>query len=340
MVALAKNWTISINNAFSSSVDQQVQYREALYNWINTFRIAGWTVVSSSNSVVAGAGDNIAAPADIVWGTGGGVPRSWVVLSPPSAFWGYTAPFEVMNLLIVAENTAADTTPQAIEFRMVTNGTYTGGSPTSNPTASGGVDSQPGASTIRSTFIPWATPLTGNWASWASTQGDVVFGIKPDGVLGWRTWTMVNSFADGEPQLGYGAYRPAIFGIGSTTNGAGGSGSALSSSTNWGGGSRSFDNASLGATTAQSYAWNFTSWTSGTENTRGIPASEIFLGNNAAGSAARFFGRIVDFYGAPVSAPHNEVQDGDTDSIRLVLCAGASGGGLWVPAPAASLPIL
>lgn len=339
MVALAKTWTISINNAFSSAVDQQVQYQEALYNWIDTFRTAGWTVVRSSNSVTAGAGDNIASPADIVWGTGGSV-RSWVVLSPPAAFWGYVTPWEIGNVLIAANETAGDTTPQVIEFRWVTNGTYTGGTTTANPTASGGTDTQPGSANIRSTFIPWSTPVAGNWASWASTQGDVVFGIKQDGQIGWRTWAMVCSFASGEPQLGYGNFRPAIFGIGSPTAGGAASGGALASTTNWSAGGRSFANASLTSLSAASYAWNFSSWTGGAEFTRGIPASEIFLANNTASDVARFIGRIVDFYGSPQLAPQGEVQDGDADAIRLVNCAGASGGGLWVPVPAADLPII
>lgn len=344
MVALSKNWTtLAINQAFSSAVDQAVQYREAFYWFVEAHRLAGWTVVASSNGVVANAADNIASPADVVYGNAAQA-RSWAVLQPPAAFWGYAGAPEFGFLMVSAFNVNTDTTPQEIEARWVSDGTWDGAAyvVTANPTANTatypGLTNTQFGSGFRTTFVPWAAPVAGYAAWWASDEGDVMFGIKAAGEIGWRCWYMARTYTDGEPQLGDGLHRPTFYGVSGVTAGGGANGTNLATTPSWIG--RSSDNISLGAIAARSHSWNLTSWTDGADQVRGMPATDILLFNNSSFGAARFFGRIVDIYGCAALAAQNEVQDGDADPIRLVCCRGSATGGLWLPVNAVDLPIL
>lgn len=68
-----------VNVAFTSIVDQNAQYQQAgfaFHTWMTT-RLGG-VVEQSSNSVVAGIGNNIAGPLDIVHDSPG-LPHSWAV---------------------------------------------------------------------------------------------------------------------------------------------------------------------------------------------------------------------------------------------------------------------
>lgn len=337
MVALARSGTvIQINQTLSTTVDHPQQYRELVYEWIETLRLAGWTVIRSSNGTVATDADNIASASDIVFGTATD-PRSWAVLAPPAVFFGKggsVAAGETLRLLIACVATGAN--PQNVVVSYVTNnGSYPAGSTTATPTASGGTESASIGASYQSTWVPWTTAQNARWARWYNALGEVRFAIKTFGEIGFRHMFEARTFTDADE--GEGDNRPMFFGYSAASEGG------IQSSSYY---NQSYTRARNKAGTAElvsitptSPGWLCSSWTNGAEQDRGVPATGMVVINNSGGSSARHHGWLRDVYGAPTSAPNNEVQDGDTDTIRLFLLGGNSAGKIWLPANAADLPL-
>lgn len=340
MVALARNWTVAVNLQPSSQVDQVVQARELVFAFINTHRLAGWTVARSSNGIVADNSDNIASASDIVFGNVSQA-RSWAVLTPPAALWGKGGSVdasETLQLLVAAFDSNADTTPQNVLVSFLTGGgTYlTSGTTTANPTASGGTESSQIGTSYGTAWVPWTAATNCRYATWYNDIGEVMFAIKATGENGFRHFYSVRTFLDadegsGHNRIVFSAYSGASAGIALRNTYFFGLGSTRART--------KAGTAELSGMVASSPAWNYTQWTNGQELDRGVPASGLVVGNNAAGAGARHFGWVRDVYICPTSTPENTPQDGDSDTIRLVACIADTGGGVWLPVPAASLPL-
>src|SRR5262245_47530194 len=93
--------TTSANNAFSSAVDQAVQYREAwLSVWLGIVSLAD-AIVRTCNGVATSATNNILTTSDVVFGTAASQAHSWGI-----------ARFGVEYIVWEANGSNADTTPQ------------------------------------------------------------------------------------------------------------------------------------------------------------------------------------------------------------------------------------
>lgn len=204
-MAPIRTWTVSVNNNFGTVSDQQVQYREAVYNLKNTFVLAGWTVTRSSNTTTAGAGDNWASTSDIVLGLAGA--GSWVVMSSPSGW----LPGQTVYALLAVDNATPDTTPQVIDLRISTR-EYTGGTTAALPTTTGVQTTTLGSTEEQ--LIPWTAYTAGLWCSWYNTRGDIMFGVKPQTGSFFRAFYILTSFNVG----GFGEHRWALFASTSTSD--------------------------------------------------------------------------------------------------------------------------
>lgn len=321
-VVATRTWTVSANNAFSSAVDQQVQFREAVFNLKATFVNAGWTVVRSSNATVIDGSDNWTTDADVVLGTSGN--GSWIVFRSPV---GWIPNSEQIELLLFVNDTGAN--PQTAPIQICPQG-YRNGSTTALPTANG---SQTTVLTLGDDVIPWsAIPANnGRWTSWYTSRGDVMFGVKEETIDFFRFFTLITGNVDADGG-GDGDQRWALFASTSTVNIFGGSGAHLSSG-RWRGTIPSGD--SFPTTEPATVSTNINSWVLGLDIDGATLDTKMTLWIDSAVDG-RYLGRWVDVFAAPVNLPFGtlDTSEGAQDPRRVGL------GEVWVYMPAAALPFV
>jgi hypothetical protein len=314
-----RTWTVSINNAFGTVSSQLIQFQEALWNLKSTLVAAGWTVTRSSNTVTASAADNWTSSTNVVLGLAGA--GSWIVLQSPSSWPNAPGPVYVS---LYVNNATGDTTPQTIGLRISTL-EYTGGTTAALPTTLG---VETAVLTNGDDIIPWTTYTTGNWASWRSSRGDVLFGVKPTGTNQFRFFTMLVSMEDGNGD-GVGTQRWFFYSRNNTTNVL--AATDLQSSANV----RSVDaggNTLVTTGVLVSPLWlGATAWTGGLDfqgETNDMPI-DVYQDSSSGG---RWMGQFVDAYAAPTNIPFGTTIGGDITFTFTAI------GAIWVPVPIASLP--
>ncbi len=321
MVNPVRTPTISPNNAFSNQSDQQVQYREVVFNFAQALINSGGggTVTRSSTGTTAGDGNLWTAATDIGIDTSGN--GAWIAISLGGNYGGST-----LHALLYTNNASADTTPQRVDLVYSTEA-YSGGSSSTLPTTAG----------VQTTvedmnLIPWTTVTTGRWSSWYTAAGDMMFGVKEEGGNMWRSFTMLFAFTDSDGG-GQGSYRFANYHNHSTTETL--SHINLASSANW----RGFVAGGTAIATIISNSSIFSStiaWTGGVTFDGSIVDDVINIFGIAANDG-RLVGQPPDVYAIQDNFPFGGLDDAeDGQTFRRV----SSSGGIMIYFPTASLPIL
>jgi hypothetical protein len=317
-----RTWTISNNNAFSNQADQQVQFREAVFNLKDTFVNAGWTVTISSNGTTAGAGDNWATDADVVLGTSGN--GSWVVLRSPT---GWIPNSDQIEGLLYVNDTGAN--PQIAPFQLTTS-TWTGGSTATLPTAT------PSTTVLTSgdEVIPWTSVVSGQWNSWYSSRGDVMFAVKITATLEFRHFFALTGNVDGDGS-GKGDQRWGLFAR-SSTSAEVLTTANIPTSINWRT-SNPLGTDLTNALTLDCLVWDTTgttSWTNGVDfEGNAISGVLSFFSNDS--TEGRYLGDFIDFTAAAPNTPAGTLDDSETSQTqrRIVI------GDIWIYVNAADIPL-
>lgn len=308
MVALNKTWVDTINQPYSSNVDQAVQYRETFYALKALFLAAGWTLELSGNGTTASSSDNLPNAAACVYGTHGTQPLAYFVVRAPA---GYGNPVGAdLRIQVVANNSNADTTPQTVDFYAAW-GTYSlSGTPLTNRATTAAAEQSRTAISI----IPWATATTGYLCTWRTTAGDVLIAVKDSATSNFSSVFWVNAETSA-----IGHCAAFIYAVGNLTSCL--SSGSLTLVTNF----RQWLDDALNGSNALGMAanmWGATSWTLGLEGTSGVlVGGEIDILANAAAGNGRFLGRLSDVRAVPTAAAFNAIDSLDTDP-QILRCAG------------------
>mgnify|MGYP000716474678 CR=1 FL=1 len=301
MADLKKSWASALNNVFSSAVDQAVQYREAFHGLKVQALAAGAALQLSGNGVAADANDNLPAAASVTYGTEGAEILSYFVLRM-ALNWVDGGD---VYLLFVANNAAADATPQTFDVYASTSPFVLDGAPLQNrPTAPGEV------SWTGINLIPHAAAAPARFHASRTTIGDLVFGVSTDGTGVLDFGCLFVRLSKAAPFNREGNFRCAMF-VASPGGGVGAfHQTPLLDANNW----RAFDNAGapLGAGTilAASYAFNSVLFTNGLSAVSGdLIIDPLVLTHSAA--AGRRLGPFEDIGVAPalVSSPETDIND-------------------------------
>ena len=295
--------------AFTSQVDQQVQYREACFNHKEAFVAAGWTVIDSVNgtgSAPAGT-DTWNTTSDIVFAAGGSN-HSWCQLRSPS---GFLTDSETMDIVLDCNNASPDTTPQQMELYCATTPVFSGGTATARPTSA----EETTVLTNGRNIIPWTAVTSGRWTSYYTSRGDVWFGVKPEGILEWRHVNHLFS-NDNSNGGGEGNKRFVLFGRSDASFDVFFS-STLVSAANYRGLSPAGtdQDSANGACTA----WDVTTWSGGISaggQTISAPI-DIFFDQSTRG---RPLGTWPDMYGVPTSLTAGTLDDSETGQTFRRVC--------------------
>jgi hypothetical protein len=326
MVATAKTWTSTLNNAMSGA-DQRVQYREVFFGLYRAFVDAGWTREWTCNGLVASAADNLPNAAAVVIGLNVTQPISYFVMAAPANFirGGGT-----MRVLVATNVTNVSTVPQ-LSIMRVSRGPYTL-HPTV-PLQNVPVATQVERSITTPNIIPHAVLTASSYHVWTTTAGDVVVGVKPNGVAQMR---MLTAFLAPTTAIDTGSLgaltgflvnltASAASAITNVTVGVAGSFAALH-----------HDGEAATSSQLWSPALEFAVlWTSGVDEageTCFTPVQFIDYGNSTLGGL--WGGYVVDVWGCPNNLPLESTDTGDADPIRLV-----SIGALALPTIFAQLPM-
>lgn len=321
MATTLRNWASSLNNQFTSDVDQAIQYREAFFGLLQMFLSAGWTVEYTSDGTTADTNNNLLAATDVVYGLDGSQPLSYfVVQSPANWVSGGT-----IQISVVANEDNADATPQTIDV-YATSGSFT--LPVT-PEQNRPTTTDPMVSFTIQNLIPHAAAAPARWHGWYTTRGDVMFGVSTDstGTLDFGFCAIAHT--DAAPFNLEGDYRCGIYceanaGVFANAN--------FLNGLNW----RSFKDsgAVAGTLVLDSLSALFTTLSNGSSAISGALINfSIGMGENVA--AGRILGVFDDIRSVPNNATATVTQDGDTDTVRYVVVDD-----LIIPTTAAQLPIL
>ena len=157
-----------VSNVALTPLVQQTQYQEIGLGLHAFMQALGYTVVASSNGVVAGAGNNIAVLADIVQGVEGVDPHSWAVYQDGSTY-----------ILINFDDAPAPApNPQYAQCYRC-EAPYVGfGSTVNRPTTTVGYEMTNGSRTI----VPWVGGLAGYFSyQYSALAGIGWFIVKENG---------------------------------------------------------------------------------------------------------------------------------------------------------------
>lgn len=323
MVEPVRTWTISFDNPFSNQLDQQVQYRESCFNIKDTYVNGGWTVIASSNGVVANLNDNWNSSADIVFASAGA--RSWIVMRSPV---GWLPGTDQVELCMECNNSSPDATPQQMQSFFAANPFFDVTTPvtTARPTSG----NETAANSSGDDVIPWTGVLTGRWTSWYSSRGDVVFGVKPQGVLQWRHFQVLTANTDVNGG-GTGSYRFGFFSRSSSSTGVL-TASDINNGNNWRG--IAPDSVSTDSPQGESTVYGGAAvWASGLDVGGVTVSSPIDLYSNSP-SRGRSLGTVVDFYAGPQNLPNGELDDAETLQVLRRQFFDST----WLYVPTALLP--
>ncbi len=316
-VPATRTWTIDPNNAFTSAISMDTQYKEACFNFKDTLINAGWTVIRSSNGTVADGTDNWTTDADVNFGASG--TGSWIQLRSPA---GWLPNSGTVELLFYVNDTAG--TPQQAEIKLCVFG-YRDGGVTTLPTAKG---TESTINTSGRNIVPWAAAIAGNWTSWYSSRGDVMFIVKGDGEAFIRHCFAISSNVDADGG-GDGDQRWFFFSRSFTSN-IFINGTHLSF-TYWRGPMPS--GTEYPNVEANSILTNVTSWTVGEDFSNNSADAKLKIWSDHS-ERGRYFGEWVDVRAAPGSTVFNEPDDseGAQDPRRVAV------GELWFYMPASEFP--
>lgn len=333
MVATIKTWISSGNIGITTSSVAD-QYRELVWWSKELLLSASWTISMSAGNngglgFIAGVGDNIRQPSDVVYGTDGSQNLSYYVAVPPAG-WISSGPDTQIKALVVCDVTSSSTSPREIDLYFTTTNFNFHATSGSNRPRSNLPTTQIISATNFSINPNSATPAPMRLNTWRTADGDVLFttvlsgGASQTDTAFW--FVSITGSANGE-----GIYRAAFYRAGngnclSITN--------LSSPSNWDG--FGDDNAYMSALGAFTISINMSSWTNGMSVSNALPDTPLELINNAFASAnGKYLGRIADVRGAAANAVWGTLIDGDTDNYRLTIVDD-----VWIPTLSASLPLI
>lgn len=172
----SKTWAIAPNTIVASSGTAALDYRAALFAIKQLLLTPGlMTIAYSCNGVVAGVpGDNVdrwATAVDLVWGTGAGA-RSWVVLRST----GIGAGFQVLIACRFA--TASVPSERWIDVVVSPSSGFSGGSTTTNPTASDAIPLRDGTASSADVNGYWLSDAAATFSTtlhaWGASDGSQV----------------------------------------------------------------------------------------------------------------------------------------------------------------------
>ena len=195
-----RNWTIVGNRQFTSYSDQRVQYREGLFAISQELIGAGGggTVSRSSTGSTAADSNLWTAATDIGIDTAGN--GAWMT-GQLGAMYGSSA----LYFILATDEASSSLTPRNIQARYSTQ-PYTGGTTSALPTTVGTQTNLPSSRRI----LSWTTPVHGRYATWRSTQGDVIYLSKGEDQAWWGAMFMLLAFTKtfevGEEFVGF-AFR-------------------------------------------------------------------------------------------------------------------------------------
>lgn len=315
-VVAERTWTIDPNNAFSSAVSMDTQFQEACFAFKSALLNAGWVVVRSSNGTVADDSDNWSTDADVAFGTSGN--GAWILFRSKAAWLTNSGTVE---LLFYVNDTAG--TPQQAEIKFCVFG-YRDGGTTTLPTANG---TESTVNTSGRNIVPWGAAIAGNWTSWYSSRGDVMFIVKGTGEAFIRHCFAISSNTDADGG-GDGDQRWFFFSRSGVTD-IFSSGAHLLSA-NW----RAVTPAGDQYPNMEADSILTTvSWTLGEDFDNNAVDAPIKVWSDHA-TRGRLFGEWVDVLAAPVGTVFNEPDDseGAQDPRRVAV------GTLWFYMPASEFP--
>lgn len=325
MVATAKTWTSTLNNALDGA-DQRVQYRQVFFALYQALTSVGWIREWTCNGTTASAADNLPNAAAVTIGLNGSQPISYFVLRAPANFvrGGGT-----VRILVVTNESNVDTTPQAALIRMSRGAYDLHGTPLQNAPVP-----RVAERSIAAQMIPNTALTASSYHLWATTVGDVVLTVKPNAVAQMRLVTIITAPTTAIDNDSMGPLSAAFF-QGAATGGNGATPTTLRIAANWcyltpdgaaGTGGRLWSPLMDGAI----------NWTNGLDyagETCFTPYWLTSLGG-AAFDDGRYMGYLVDIWSCPPALPIGESDTGDADAMRLV----SIGGGVALPTTFAQLP--
>lgn len=313
MVASNRTVVSSLNVAIPGvTLTENLQHAALLVH--TTLKAAGWTVITSSNGVVANASDNIATIADVV-SAAPGVAHSWV---------RYQAPAALGNWQLVMDCNDPDATKREVDFfgapSYNTNGTIT-----NRPTPVVGGNEW---SRINIDLIPSGTFVAMSSHVIRFSDGEVFIGLSVNGTGFMETILWIPALKGGDDPLGV---YPYAFYYNHNASGASQT-SQITSTTNWR--TNHTDGSAITSIGIETPANSMSLWTSALSTASNRPAICPVDFVQSAAATARYVGRSEDIRFGGNLLPVNTVEDGDLDAIRRVGIRG-----MWLVVQSAQLPI-
>lgn len=326
MVATAKTWTSTLNNALDGA-DQRVQYRQMFFALYQALTSVGWVREWTCDGVTASSADNLPNAAAVTIGLNTSQPISYFVLRAPANFvrGGGT-----VRILVATNESNVDTTPQAAIIRM-SRGAYD-----LHPTTP--LQNVPVARvaerSIAAQMIPNTALTASSYHLWTTTVGDVIMTLKPNGIAQMRLCAIITAPTTTIDNDSMGPLS-AVYFQANSTGGNGASSTTLRTASNFcyltpdgaaGTGGRAWSPLMDGAA----------AWVLGVDSdgeTCFMPLWFYSLGG-ASFDDGRYLGWFVDIWSCPPTLPIGDSDTGDTDPMRLV----SIGGGVAVPTTFAQLP--
>lgn len=326
MVATAKTWTSTLNNALDGA-DQRVQYRQVFFALFRALVDGGWTIEWTCDGTTASSADNLPNAAAVTIGLNGSQPISYFVLRAPANFvrGGGT-----VRILVATNESNVDTTPQGAIIRM-SRGAYDLAvvAPTQNvPVA------RVAERAIVAQMIPNTALTASSYHLWTTTAGDVVLTVKPNGIAQMRLCTIITAPTTAIDNDSMGPLSVAYFQA-TATGGNAANSTTLRTAANW----CYLTPDGAAGTTAR--CWSplmdgAVNWALGVDyagETCFLPLWLYSLGA-AAFDDGRYLGWLVDIWSCPPNLPIGDSDTNDTDAMRLV----SIGGGVALPTTFAQLP--
>lgn len=316
MVTTAVTWNSNLNVVVAGT-DVDSQFQNIILELHTWFKAAGWTVLGSSNGVIANTSDNISVAADIVTAIAG-VAHTWIAYRSPTAFAG------AEQIEVVVDCKVASSPDIAIDMS-ASSGSLTGFTSILNrPTGPN--------EWIRDGIVinPTSTFVTKKMHMARSSDGEFWFGTSDDGTLIMERVFWFTNLTGGDQS----AYPYAFFAISQGVSAGSFRHSDLNVSGNWKTHNPG-DGAAVNAIEWSSHAQEWSLWVDGRaniSNAAGIAPMELSVNN---GTQGRFVGSVQDIKAASSSIPSGEVEDGDPDAVRRVAVDDA-----WLIVKSSQLPIL
>lgn len=316
-----RTWTITANNALDSGVDGVDQWQQMSEVMWATPLAAGWTVELSSNGVVADNTDNLTGLRSNFKLDTQGV-GWWGVLKSPAGWADASGGF--CYLLMYANTSSGDTTPQPLHFKMSAN-PYTGGTTSTLPTLSAGAEVG-----WNTNIVGWNAPIPGNYLDGYSTRGDWWILQKGTGqdYMNFGFAMMSNSDLDGggEGDLRFFAWYASSNGDIFQTS---------ASIHNTYRGLRRDGLLSVTPTATSIVGTILNGITNGVGDLGHSYAGVVHVVQNT-GADGRYMGQLVDVYSCPQNLGFGEVDDSESAQDPRRVCMK----GVWWYVPAAALPLL